>query len=177
MPSPDPVVSWIVALAIALLFAASALHKLRDWSRFVGALGAYRLLPDAAVAITAALVVALEIVASLALVLPATRVLGAVLAAALLCLYAAAIGINLHRGRTAIDCGCVGFGERKRIHRGLVLRNVLLATSLTFAVAPGARALTALDWLTIGGALVASAVLYLAVDALAAIAPSLRSAS
>ena len=28
----DPVISWIVALGVALLFAAAALHKLRDWS-------------------------------------------------------------------------------------------------------------------------------------------------
>ena len=177
MPAPDPVVSWIVVLGVALLFAVSVVHKLRDWPRFVGALGAYRLLPAIVVPVAAVTIVALELLAACALPVPATRALGAGVAAALLCAYAAAIGINLRRGRTAIDCGCVGFGRRQRIHRGLVVRNVLLAASLAFALAPAARALTALDVLTISAALLAAVVLYLAVDALAAIAPDARGAS
>jgi hypothetical protein len=177
VPAPDPVVSWIVALGVGLLFAVSVLHKLRDWPRFVGALEAYRLLPAKVVPLAAATIVVLELSAACALPVPAARAFGAAVAAALLCAYAAAIGINLRRGRTAIDCGCVGFGRRQRIHRGLVVRNVLLAASLALALAPAARALTALDVLTICGALLAAVVLYLAVDALAAIAPNARSAS
>jgi hypothetical protein len=167
-------VSWIVALGIAVLFAASVLHKLRDWPRYVGALGAYRLLPPALVPVAAILVVALEALAAAMLPVPATRAPGAGIAAALLGLYAAAIGINLLRGRTAIDCGCIGFGRRQRIHAGLVARNLLLAASLVLAIAPSGRALTALDVLTICAALLVAIVLYLAIDALAAVARPAR---
>ena len=40
--------------------------------------------------------------------------------AALLALYAIAIAINLARGRTSIDCGCLSVGHRRRISRWMV---------------------------------------------------------
>src|SRR4030095_1711624 len=56
----DPAISWVVALGTAALFMAAAVHKLRDYSRFIGALGDYRMLPAAAVPLAAPVVVALE---------------------------------------------------------------------------------------------------------------------
>ena len=112
MPALDPTLSLIVTLGAALLFGAAAVHKLADWQRFRGALGNYRLLPDPLVLAGAAAVVALEVAACVLLLLPSLRAAGAVLAAALLALYASAIGVNLARGRTSIDCGCLGVGRR-----------------------------------------------------------------
>ena len=168
MPALDPTLSLIVTLGTALLFGAAAGHKLADWRRFRAALGNYRLLsairwsrpsPSA--------VVALEIAACVLLLLPTLREAGAVLAAGLLALYAIAIGVNLARGRTSIDCGCLGVGRRAPISRWMVGRNLVLAAVVLLAALPrGARELAALDIVTIAGALLSLAALYAAQSAL-----------
>src|SRR5262245_55902180 len=126
MPALDPTVSWIVALGASVLFASAAVHKLRDWPRFTGALADYRVLPTHALPIAAPILVALEVAAAVLVFSPATRVAGAWLAATLLACYAGALAINLRRGRTSIDCGCLGFSRRRRIGAGMVVRNVVL---------------------------------------------------
>ena len=168
MPALDPAISWTVALGTSALFAAAAVHKLRDWPRFTGALGDYRVLPSAAVPLAAPVVVALEAAAAGLIAWPATRAAGAWLAAALLACYAGAIAINLHRGRTSIDCGCLGVSQRRRIGPSMVLRNIALSGIVLLAAWPRSeRGLAALDVLTIVAATLVSALLYLAVDTLA----------
>ena len=172
MLTVDPVVSWIAALAIALLFAAAALHKLRDWSRFSGILADYRLLPPALVTPGAALIVLLEVATVALLVAPALRPVGGLLAGTLLVVYAVGIAINLRRGRTTLDCGCVSAGHRRRIHRSMVVRNLLLAASMLLVVVPPtARGFTPLDLLTVAGVTIVVVLLYLTIDTLAAVTP------
>jgi uncharacterized membrane protein YphA (DoxX/SURF4 family) len=167
VPALDPTLSLIITLGTALLFGAAAGHKLADWRRFRAALGNYRLLPEPLVPAVAVAVVALEIAACVLLLLPALREAGAVLAAALLALYAIAIGVNLARGRTSIDCGCLGVGRRAPISRWMVGRNLVLAAVVLLATLPrGARELAALDMVTIAGALLSLAALYSAQSAL-----------
>lgn len=159
----DPALSLVLALALALLFATAAAHKLRDWSYFRASLENYRVLPSALVAPAGALAVGAEVVAVATLPFPGTRAVGALLGAGLLAAYALAIAVNLRRGRTRIDCGCFGAARRERIAPWMVLRNVVLALGALAAALPVAsRPLAALDALTIAGALVAAAVLYLA---------------
>jgi hypothetical protein len=80
---------------------------------------------------------------------------------------AVAIGVNLARGRTSIDCGCLGVGRRAPISRWMVGRNVVLAAVVLLAALPrGARELAALDIVTIVGALLSLAALYSAQSAL-----------
>jgi len=168
----DPVVSWIAALAVALLFAAAALHKLRDWSRFSGIVGDYRLLPSALVIPGAALIVLLEVATVALLLAPALRPVGGLLAGTLLVVYALGIAINLQRGRTTLDCGCVSAAHRRRIDRSMVVRNLLLAASMLLVVVPStARGVTPLDLLTIAGVTTVVVLLYLTTDTLAAVAP------
>jgi hypothetical protein len=51
--------------------------------------------------------------------------------------YAAAIAINLLRGNTRIDCGCLGFGARvPELRWGLVGRNALLLAAVLTALLP-----------------------------------------
>ena len=172
MLTVDPVVSWIAALAVALLFAAAALHKLRDWSRFSGILADYRLLPSALVIPGAALIVLLEVATVALLLAPALRPVGGLLAGTLLVAYALGIAINLRRGRTTLDCGCVSAGHRRRIHRSMVVRNLLLAASMLLVVVPAtARGVTPLDLLTVAGVTIVVVLLYLTIDTLAAVAP------
>jgi hypothetical protein len=157
----DPAVSSIVAIGVALLFAAAAAHKLLDWPRFQGALADYRIAPAWLAPGLAVAVVMLEIAAASLLPAPFSRPAGALLAAALLGSYAVAIGVNLRRGRTSIDCGCFGPGARNPIGPRMVVRNLVLAVLVLAAALPvTSRALTALDGLTIGGAVICFATLY-----------------
>lgn len=163
----DPVVSTIIALGIALLFGAAALHKLEDWSRFRTALAGYGLVPASLNPAAALSLVALESVTAAMLPFTASRPVGAFLAATLLVSYALAIGVNLMRGRTSIDCGCLGAGQRNRIGGWMVIRNLGLAAATLAATLPTTdRSLTALDLVTIAGAVLALAALYAAQDSL-----------
>jgi uncharacterized membrane protein YphA (DoxX/SURF4 family) len=168
--SIDPVVSWIAALAMALLFAAAVLHKLRDWPRFCGIVADYRIVPQRLATPAATAVVVLEIAVVTLLLWPELRPVGGVAAGFLLIVYAIGIAINLHRGHTTLDCGCVGAGRRSRIHRGMVVRNLLLSASMLLLVAPpGARVMTPLDSLTVAGVTIVVALLYAAIDTLSSV--------
>src|SRR5262249_14927936 len=57
-------------------------------------------------------------------------------AAALLGLYAAAIAVNLARGRRHLDCGCTGPALRRPISGWLVLRNLVLVAIAPADLAP-----------------------------------------
>ena len=167
----DPVVSTIIALGVALLFGAAALHKLKDWSRFRTALAGYGLVPSSLNPAAALGFVALESLTAAMLPLSASRRIGALLAAALLVSYALAIFINLLRGRTSIDCGCLGAGQRNRIGGWMVIRNLGLAAATFAATLPTtSRSLTSLDVVTIVGAVLTLAALYAAQDSLQRIA-------
>jgi hypothetical protein len=175
MHALDPVVSWIVALGAAVLFGSSAVHKLRDWSRFTGALADYRVLPARMLPLAAPVIAGLEVAAAVLILPPATRAAGAWLAAALLACYAGAIAVNLHRGRTSIDCGCLGVSQRRRIGPGMVVRNVALCALVLLAAWPQAgRGLVALDVLTIAATSGVCALLYLAIETLASNALAAR---
>ena len=94
---------------LCLVFVRALLHKLGGFAEFVGNVRDYRLVPwprTAAIVLSAA-----EAAVVLGLLWPATRQSAAVAGAALLAGYALAIGINLRRGRTTIDCGCGGPGQ------------------------------------------------------------------
>ena len=156
----DPVVSWFVGLGLALLFGVAAGHKLADRGRFLAVLKNYDLVPERLMPLAAAAVMAAEVVAILLLVLPPVRTLGAYFSVALLAAYALAIAVNLLRGRTRIDCGCFGFGRHDRIAWTMVARSLALIALASTLLLPGSpRRLLALDALTVGAGLVASALL------------------
>ena len=167
----DPVPAAVLALALATLWAASGVHKLRDPTAFAGALAAYALLPQRAVDVVARALPLVEIAVATALLLRATRESAALLSTLLLGLYAAAIAINLRRGRHELDCGCFAFGRRSTIGITLLWRNaVLVSASLAVGFLP--RRERTLDWIdlfTVGVALAAVALLYAAVEGLAAV--------
>ena len=166
----DPAIDLTIRAALALLFAAAAAHKLRDMAAFRGTFADYRLLPDAA----AWAVPAAEAAVALLLVAPATSAVGKAGAVALLVAYAAAIGVNLARGRRHIDCGCAGPHARRPIGPGLVVRNTVLAAAALAALAPVYdRPLVWVDALTVSGAVMALAALYVAADRLMAYGPAL----
>jgi hypothetical protein len=170
----DPVFDATLRAALALLFLVAAAHKLRDLGRFRATLADYRVLPDPLVAPAAALVVAAEVAVATALALPVGRTLGLAGAAGLLLVYAAAIAVNLVRGRRHIDCGCTGPAARRRISGWLVARNAVIALASIVGLLPVApRPLVWMDALTVTAATATLAALYAAADRLLALAPEL----
>lgn len=168
----DPVLHLTLRIPLALLFAAAAVHKLRNPAAFRAAVAAYRLVPPRC----APAIVAAEVVVAVALCVPgATGPIGAV---TMLLVYAAAIAVNLVRGRRDLDCGCAGPAARRPIGWALVGRNVLLATvALAGLVGVTARPLHWIDALTVVAATLAAAALYAAADHLLALAPRARGAA
>lgn len=127
-------------VGMMLLMAASG--KLSDRRAFIDTVAAYRILPGSAPyslfqATSAGLILAeLAIGAGL---LASMRVasFGAV---ALFLVFAAAIALNMLRGRTEIDCGCATAGTATRISwplslRAAVLAAVMLAVAMTHGTA------------------------------------------
>jgi hypothetical protein len=141
----NPLLVLLIALSLALLFAHAGWLKRADGSRFTAQLAAYRLLSARWLPLVAAALPVLELSVALLLLWPATRAAAGTCAALLLAVYALAIGINLRRGRAAIDCGCGG--PPQPLSWWLVLRNLLLAAVALLLSLPAApRALAAGDF-------------------------------
>ena len=76
------------------------------------------------------------------MLVPETRVLAASVCLILLAVFAAAMALNIARGRVNIDCGCFRSTLRQSLSWWLVLRNAILAVgALVCMAAPGERSL------------------------------------
>lgn len=159
-----PVVHAAFALALAALFASSALHKWRIGARFEALLAGYGLIPRALLPAVARVLPVAEALLAMALVVPSWRMPAGAGAAVLLAAYLVAILVNLLRGRRDIDCGCSP--SPRPLSAALALRNLLLvAAALIVALPPAAGGAPAgAPFAAIGGAL-ALALAYLAVEA------------
>jgi hypothetical protein len=164
----DPAVTLLAQASLTLLFLAAAIHKLRHPQEFVGVVAAYQLASERFSSAIARLLPALELAVAIGLWIPPTRMAASVLGAALLAIYAAAIGINLKRGRHGIDCGCAFAGRgRSVIGSWMLARNAILICVALIASAPVAlRTLTPVDALTVIGGLCVLTLLYMAADGL-----------
>jgi uncharacterized membrane protein YphA (DoxX/SURF4 family) len=159
--------SWILYMTamgtLALVFAISVSHKLRDYGRFKASLGAYGLVPEPLMPLLAPGVIVLELAAILAILLPVGP--GVTIAFGLLMLYTLAIIVSLMRGNTSIDCGC---GDAPTPISGwLLLRNgALLGLALPHQPAAGPPDL--LHWVLVLGLILLLGVYYLIVEQLLA---------
>ena len=170
----DPIFIIASAVAIAVLLASAATHKVRAPARFARQLADYQLLPDSLVRPVARLIPLLELAIAFALLVPVSRGWAALSAAGLLALYAAAIGINLWRGRRDIDCGCAGPEQAQPLRPVLLLRNsVLVVLALLASVAPIARDMTLFDGFVTVAAAAVALLIYAAADGLLANSPLL----
>lgn len=186
----DPLWHETLALSLAVLFAAAGLEKLRAFGEWPQLLENYDLLPaglarPVALALPLAeLATAFGLAVGSADVLSAAAALGggalghgalggaavagaaletaaALAAAALLLVFALAIAVNVRRGRTSIDCGCLGGRLRQRLAPWMVGRNLVLAAAALLLLVPiSARGLTAIDWVGAAGATLTLALLY-----------------
>ena len=163
----DPAIQLAVALAFTLLFALSAIHKLRNQHEFTAILTNYRLLPLPLLRTGALLIPLLEIAASVALVFPATRADAALLVSLLLLAYGAAMAINLLRGNTQLDCGCHMGDSIQTVSWALVIRNCAMATMpLVFLVETNGREMTALDGVVVAFVVAIASITYNTINTL-----------
>ena len=131
-------IALAIRVLVALIFLTAALGKSRHRLAFQGVVTNYRLLPEIAVPGFALLLPLVEAtVAAALLIAPAAA--PEVSAATLLILFAAAMAINIFRGRRHIDCGCFQSALKQTLSWTLVARNVALALLLVIpAAVPGA---------------------------------------
>lgn len=165
----DPVVELAIRIGFVLLFATAALHKLRDFRRFLATVADYRVVPRELTSFAGMMALGAEVAIAEMLVLPHLRSFGLFAVAVQLVLYAGALALNLARGRRHLDCGCVGVAGREEISWALVGRNLVLAAIAAAGNAPTTeRPLVWIDVLTIAGAVATAAAAYVAVDQLIA---------
>lgn len=127
----------------------------------------YRLLPSFMVVPFAKLLPWLELGSAIALLVPPVREAAAWVAAGLFMIFAMALAINVGRGRTHIDCGCVRRpASVSRIGMFHVMRALALAAlSLFIANVPFNLSAMTLESVLMGIAAAAMfAMLYLAAD-------------
>ena len=155
----DPVIVYSLVGGFALLFALSALEKYQDMAAFQLKLENYQVIPAALASGMTNLVFMIEIVATTLLLTPA-YLYGVALSATLMLAYTAGIAVNLARGRTHIDCGCLG-SQGEGISGYHLLRNGTLIILLLVCFMPVIeRQLVWLDYSTIVLFLGASAASY-----------------
>jgi hypothetical protein len=152
----------------ALVFLLAAAQKAAHWRILPGVIANYRLLPRVLVGPAAALLPPLEMIVGV-LLLSAMAISWILLASiVLLGLFAVAMAINLHRGRTDIDCGCGQSFLKQTLNWSLVMRNAVLAALLLPSLAVmGPPTLSAA--LTGAGAGAAFFLLYLLLNTISAL--------
>ena len=100
----------LLRMALGAIFAWAALSKLPDMAAFAETVANYRILPPAAVPGFAAVLVGVEAVAAVALLAGVGARAAAIVAAALLLAFTAALSQALVRG-IDLACGCFGGGD------------------------------------------------------------------
>lgn len=163
----DPIVPVFASLFLALVLAAAAIPKIRNPDEFLGVVTNYRLLPSFMVAPFAKLLPWLELGSAIALLVPPAREVAAWVAAGLFMMFALALAINVGRGRTHIDCGCVRRPTSvSRIGMFHVMRALALAavSLYTANVAINLSAVTIESVLMGAAAAVMFAMIYLSAD-------------
>lgn len=131
-----------LAVALALVFGAASVSKLRSPVRFQGELEDYRLLSSSAVPVVGWLIPIAELAVAAGLLVPATRSAAALAAGCMLAAFTYAIVVNLRRGRRDISCACFG-SSRRELDWSLVVRNaILLAACLAVVFASPSNEIT-----------------------------------
>jgi len=189
----DSIVSWILRLGLASLFATAAMHKIRDLPGFRDTLANYQVLPRPLLIPVSVGLVIFEVAIAVDLVTGlisrntegilrsafgghAANVGGSspwagATASALLVVYGLAIAINLLRGRNEIDCGCLGPTARQPLSAWLLVRNGLLASGAALTSLPlSERSLHVVDGITLIGGLIILSLLYYTASLLASTA-------
>ncbi|HMA52551.1 MAG TPA: MauE/DoxX family redox-associated membrane protein [Magnetospirillaceae bacterium] len=128
--------SFAIRALVGLIFLAAAWGKLRHRLEFQGVVANYKLLPDALVAPFALILPPLEAVVGALLPTGFFSPWAELTAAGLLAVFAAAMALNIRRGRTDIDCGCFQSALKQTLGWTLVARNAVLVLAVGLAAVP-----------------------------------------
>jgi len=120
---------------IAAVFLRAGLAKLTDLRDFRSAVRNYRLLPPALVPAVAVSLPFAEVAAAIMLAAGILPGVVAGLLALLLLIFAAAIAVNLARGRV-FDCGCAGAAPQTISWMHVLSNGALAALAVAVALAP-----------------------------------------
>ena len=112
-----------------LIFLVAGIEKFRHREILPGIVANYRVLPPAAVQPMAAVLPPVECLLGVLLLLQFSP-LAAVVGSALLLTFAAAMAVNIRRGRDHIHCGCGRPDLAQHLRWSLVIRNTILAAGL-----------------------------------------------
>jgi hypothetical protein len=115
---------------VGLVFLLAATQKVLHWRILPGVIANYRLLPQWMVLPATALLPPTEMILAILLLSAQFRPWPSVAAMLVLLLFAAAMAINIQRGREHIDCGCGESFLRQTLNGTLVARNGLLVVLL-----------------------------------------------
>lgn len=115
-----------LASFLALLLAASALHKWSNWGRTRNVVREFAGVPGFAAGAAAAAAGACELSAAVLLFIPSYRAAGACLGALIFALYLALIVRAIVNNRRGVDCGCTFGPARHSLGAFEVWRNASL---------------------------------------------------
>ncbi|WBU57345.1 MauE/DoxX family redox-associated membrane protein [Paracoccus sediminicola] len=172
MASLASLASVTITSFLVIVLARAAWHKLAGFLETLGFAQGYGVVPDRWAGPAVRALTLLEALSILLLMLPATRLAGALLAAGLFAGYGLLMAAALMRGQSRIDCGC---GGAPQMVSALTLgRNALLtALALWVAVLPAMPVRPAEAALAIAAALVLAAI-YAVAEKLASHLPHIR---
>lgn len=170
----DPLAAMLACASTSAVCLISAASKLRHLRAFRATVESYRLLPRAWCAPAALAIPLLEASAGAALLYGPSRHGAALALISLFLGFATALGINIARGRTHIECGCFRPGAAHldgdaahRIGWAHVVRAVVMACAVALALPHRAsRPLVWLDGLSALGALLTAATSLAAIEQL-----------
>jgi len=146
-----------VRILLLLIFLQAGLQKLRHLGELEGVVQNYRVLPDYAARPVSIILPFAELAVAAGLLINISP-WAELSAAALLGLFAAAMAVNVARGRREIDCGCFSTSLKQVVSGWTVSRNCVLAmAALLVSREPGGP----LSWAALGEVWVAGAVLFL----------------
>ena len=154
-----------------LVFLLAATQKVQHWRILPGVIANYRLLPRWMNGPAAALLPPVEMVLAILLLSAQFNPWPSLAAMALLALFAAAMAINIQRGRDHIDCGCGESFLRQTLNWTLVTRNGLLVVLLMPSLATGGHMAMPMI-LTATAAGIGLFLLYLLLNVFAALPPA-----
>ncbi len=163
----DTPILFALRVVLALIFVTAAVGQMRHWDAFLGVLQNYKLLPKWALAPAQRLLPLAEFTVGIGFI--AVPEVAAPIGSGLLLVFAAAMAVNLKRGRAYIDCGCHQTTLSQKLRWALVVRNCILAALAVVTVMP--RMLEAEVVIVGGAAGLVLFITYLAMNSLLAIGP------
>ncbi|MCI0555123.1 MAG: DoxX family membrane protein [Anaerolineae bacterium] len=133
----SPFAQMLLRLLLSMIFFTSSINKIRQPQQFITAIASYDLLPKTWHKSLAITIICVEVAVSILLFLGWQSRTAAMLCILILFGFSCAIGINLIRGRTNLECGCFGRKHTQKISFGLIVRNLILAVAAYFVMQSG----------------------------------------